>query len=200
MMNYGSVVTKEAIARTQKAPARKGPSLLGVLAAQPHTTRDARSRFNDRRTSKAAPSATQQSARPIVVQRSPVPAARSPSPAAAPAPGGLTEEQRLTIERNKAAALARRQNRLGGAPQPQQPRPTAIQAAPKQPQPAGPRPGSKPAGATARGGLFFNRNRGGAVKPTATGEASSTGARRHETAATNASTTAKPWHLFKQIM
>ncbi len=46
MMNYGSVVTKESIARSKK-PVRKGPSLLGVLAAQPHQTRDARSRFND---------------------------------------------------------------------------------------------------------------------------------------------------------
>ncbi len=197
MMNYGSVVTKESIARSKK-PVRKGPSLLGVLAAQPHQTRDARSRFNDPKKSKAAPSTTQQSARPIVVQRSPVQPARSssPVPAAAPVSGGLTEEQRLTIERNKALALARRKNRLSALPH--QPQPTK-QPTPKAPQPrqkderstesAGSQPVAK------RPGLFFNRNRDTAAKST-----SSLDPKRVATDISNGNDPAKPWHQFKQIM
>jgi hypothetical protein len=197
MMNYGSVVTKDSIARSKKA-VRKGPSLLGVLAAQPHQTRDARSRFNDPKKSKAAPSAMKQSTRPIVVQRSPVQPVRSssPVPAAAPANGGLTEEQRLTIERNKALALARRKNRLSAAPHQQ---PTADPQAPKAPEArqkkerameaAGSQPVAK------RAGLFFNRNRDATAKST-----SSSGQKRTATDNSSSNNPAKPWHQFKQIL
>lgn len=196
MMNYGSVVTKESIARS-KAPVRKGPSLLGVLAAQPHQTRDARSRFNDPKKSKIAPSAMQQNARPIVVQRSPVQAAQGSASvlAAASADGGLTEEQRLTIERNKTVALARRKNRLSAAPhnQPLANNQVAMALQPRKreepsTEPAGPQPVAN------RSGLFFNRNREATVKTALSSDPNLTG-----TAVTVTNVPAKPWHQFKQI-
>ena len=195
MMNYGSVVTKESIARSKKAPARRGPSLLGVLAAQPHQTRDARSRFNDPKKSKAAPSATQQNARPIVVQRSPVQPGRNSSPAPAAAPDGcLTEEQRRIIERNKALAMARRQNRLSAASNKQPPandRAKALQPR-KRENHSTESAGSQPV--VKRSGLFFNRNRDATTKSTA-----SSSAIRTEAGVSSSVTSAKPWHLFKQI-
>lgn len=194
MMNYGSVVTKESIARSKKAPARKGPSLLGVLAAQPHQTRDARSRFNDPKKSKAAPSAMQQNARPIVVQRSPVQQGRSTSPAPAAAAGGrLTEEQRRQIERNKALAMARRQSRLSASSNKQPPandRAKRLQPRNKEnlsTEAVGSQPVAK------RSGLFFDRNRD------ATKTATSSSASRTEAGVSSSVTSNKPWHLFKQI-
>lgn len=192
MMNYGSVVTKESLARSKKAPERKGPGLLGVLAAQPHQIRDARSRFNDRTKSKTAPSSMRHSARPILVQRSPVQAGSSSEPAAAPADNGLTEEQRLRIERNKAEALARRKNRLSTASQRTLPAndqsSNAIQPHKRQDRSMNSLPVAK------RSGLFFNRNRD-ANSTTS----SSSGPSRKEARLDDNAVPAKPWHQFKQI-
>lgn len=191
MMNYGSVVTKESIARAKKAPVRKGPSLLGVLAAQPHQTRDARSRFNDRTKSKTAPSASQQSARPIVVHRSPVQSARGSSPVPAAA-SGLTEEQRLKIEHNKTLALARRKNRLAAVPNKQPPAnlqaSKTSQLSKRENRSTESQNDSKPKPT----GFFFNRipaKTAPASRPT-----------RPDSSVTGSDKPVKPWHQFKQIM
>ena len=115
--------------------------------------------------------------------------------AAASADGGLTEEQRLTIERNKTVALARRKNRLSAAPhnQPLANNQVAMALQPRKreepsTEPAGPQPVAN------RSGLFFNRNREATVKTALSSDPKLTG-----TAVTVTNVPAKPWHQFKQI-